>query len=213
MKKLTILLLLLIAATSIQAQYPSQSKVKSSKEPWKFGIKAAGTYDKLSVKTGCTSKLGYKFGLTGEKRLVYNLYFQPSLNYGNKGFQYEIKNGYKLDVEAQFVELEAGLLFKFGDDRLQRGFFLSLTPFVTYGIAGKSTQQDLNPISPTFGNEIEYPTFERNNKADIGFRLGCGYDFNKTFEIAAGYTFGMNKYSHATNYRWRGWNLQLLMFF
>ncbi len=213
MKKVLILSLGLIAFFSASAQYIQSSEVKSSKEPWRYGIKAGGNLDKISVKSGCSSKFGYKVGLTAEKRLVYNLYFQPSLSFVKKGFEYEIQNGYRMDVNAMLAEIDAGLLLKFGDDRLQKGFFLSLTPYYSYGFAGKSRVTDLNPNSENYNKETEYSTFENNNRGDIGFKLGLGYDFGKRFEIAGNYTFGMNKYSPTANYRWRAWNIQLILFF
>lgn len=213
MKRLISLCCALIVFSYVNAQYPQQKEVKSSKEPWKFGIKAGGSYDYLSIERGGSAKFGYKAGIVGEKRLVYNLFFQPSLNFIQKGFDYEIKNGYHLDVSAMFLEFEAGLLMKFGDDRLQRGFFLSLTPFVTYGLTGTRIHTNLDPKSPDYNKETKGKEFEYNDRKDLGFRLGIGYDFNKTFEIGAGYTFGMLNYSPTTNYRWRGYSLNLLMFF
>lgn len=212
MKRLISLCCALILFSSVNAQYPQQKAVKSSKEPWRYGIKAGGSYDYLSIERGGEAKLGYRIGLVGEKRLVYNIFFQPSLNFIQKGFKYEIEKGYRLDVSAMFLEFEAGLLFKFGDDRLQRGFFLSLTPFYNYGIAGTQLHTDLNPKSPNLNKETEYKMFENNSRTDLGFRLGIGYDFNKHFEIGAGYTFGMFNYSNTSNYRWRGYNVQLLLF-
>ena len=61
--------------------------------------------------------------------------------------------------------------------------------------------------------EKEYSTFETANRYDLGFRIGCGYDFNKHIEFAVNYTLGMNCFSNTANYRWRGWNLHLVVFF
>lgn len=213
MKRVLILCLGLIAFFSANAQYIQSSQVKSSKEPWKYGVKAGGSFDRLSIKSGCTSKVGYKVGLIAEKRLVYNLYFQPSLSFVKKGFEYEIRKGFRLNVNAMLAEIDAGLLLKFGDDRLQKGFFLSLTPYYAYGFGGKSRSTDLKPDSENYNKETEYSTFENNNRGDIGFKLGCGYDFNKRFEISGNYTFGMNKFSNTVNYRWRAWSVQLILFF
>lgn len=213
MKKTIVLILLLVGAAVLNAQPIQKSEVKSSKEPWKFGLQAGGSLDNISIKSGGVSKFGYKAGLAAEKRLVYNLYFQPTLCFASKSFGYEIANGYSLDVNALVVELDAGLLLKFGDDRLQRGFFLSVTPYYTYGLGGKSKTKDLNTHSESYLEEKEYSTFETANRYDLGFRIGCGYDFNKHIEFAVNYTLGMNRFSNTANYRWRGWNLHLVVFF
>ncbi len=213
MKKLFVLCFCLLGCSLLFAQAPQKSSVKSSKEPWRVGIKIGGSYDNLSMKSGGESKFGFRTGITADKPLVYNLYFQPSLNFVKKGFKYEIANGYRLDANAMMVEVELGLALKFGDNRLKRGFFLNMIPYYTYGIGGKTISTDLNTNSQDFGKETEYKTFEYNNTYDIGFKLGAGYDFNKHCSISANYTFGMNKYSNTTNYHWRGWTAQLMFFF
>ena len=78
---------------------------------------------------------------------------------------------------------------------------------------GKSKTKDLNTHSESYLEEKEYSTFETANRYDLGFRIGCGYDFNKHIEFAVNYTLGMNRFSNTANYRWRGWNLHLVVFF
>lgn len=212
-KKTFATLLCLILSIGLSAQQPQKSNVKSSKAPWRFGIKAGASYDGLSIKSGGDYKFGFRAGVSAEKHLVYNLFFQPSLNFAKKGFKYEIANGYSLDVDAMVVEIEAALAMKFGDERTERGFFINLIPYYTYGVGGKTKHVDLNPISETFNREREYKTFENNNTYDLGFKLGVGYDFSSHLSLTANYTFGMNKFSPTANYRWRSWGVQLILFF
>ncbi len=213
MKKSFVLFFCLLGCFAMLAQAPQKSHVKSSREPWRFGLKIGGSYDDTSVNIGCFPKFGFRTGVTAEKHLVYNLYFQPSVNFVKKGFKHDIENHFKEDINAMYLEVEASLAMKFGDERLKRGFFLNLIPYYTFGIAGKSEFTDLNPTSANLNQVTEYKTFERYNSYDIGFKLGAGYDFNKRWTVSANYTFGMNKFSNTANLYWRGWSAQLMLFF
>ena len=84
MKRLISLCCALILFSYVNAQYPQQKAVKSSKEPWRYGIKAGGSYDYLSIERGGDAKLGYRVGLVGEKRLVYNIFFEHIWSVENK---------------------------------------------------------------------------------------------------------------------------------
>lgn len=189
------------------------SWAKSSEDTWQFGIKTSGSYDKVSIRNGGKSKLGYKLGFLAEKHLLYMIYFQPSVQYSQKSYEYSIRNGFHEITTYNALEIDAGLLLKFGDDRLKRGLFFSITPYISRGISVNSNRTNINPNSPEYNQTITSKEFDYINKKDAGFKLGIGYDFNKHFEIAANYTFGFNKINNTTNYKWRGFNLHLVYFF
>ena len=216
MKKTNIIaiftIVLALTCSFLQAQ-PVNSKVRSSRDPWQFGIKASGSYDKVSIKSKSEMKLGYKAGFVAEKHLVYMLYFQPSLQFTQKGYKYEIPFGFRDEVYFSMLEIDAGLLMKFGDERLKRGMFLSLTPFVTKALSVNWTQTNINSANPEYNQTTTSNSLEYLNTLDIGFKLGIGYDFNRHWEIAANYTFGLNRISVYNNHKWRGVNLNLIYFF
>lgn len=212
MKQGILISICLLCFACLQAQ-PEKSKVKSSKDPWRFGVKANLSYDNTTLKSVSDYKLGYKVGMIAEKHLVYNLHFQPSVSFAQKGFEIEILNNFKRDVDALLAEVDLGLLLKFGDERLGRGVFLSIAPYFTYGFGGKTKETVLNPIKEDYNVEKEIQTFEYCNRSDLGFKLGIGYDFSKHWEVAVNYTFGMNKIVNTDNYKWKAWNLQLVYFF
>ena len=89
-------------------------------------------------------KLGYKAGFVAEKHLVYMLYFQPSVQFTQKGYKYEIPYGFRDETSFSMLEFDAGLLLKFGDERLKRGMFLSLTPYITKALGLKWSQTNIN---------------------------------------------------------------------
>lgn len=188
------------------------SQANTNEGSWQFGIKTSGSYDKVSIRNGGKSKLGYKLGFLAEKHLLYMLYFQPSVQYSQKSYEYEIRNGFHEITTYNAIEIDAGLLLKFGDDRLKRGMFFSITPYISKGFAVKSIRTNINPNSTEYNQTITSKEFDYINKNDAGFKLGIGYDFNKHFEIAANYTFGFNKINNTTNYKWRGFALHLVFF-
>lgn len=206
---------LLMLSISIQAQ-PINSEVKASRKPWDFGVRIGGNYDNTTLKQGTDYRLGWKVGLVGEKRLVYNIYFQPSISFQNKGYTYKWSNFEKGDINAYLIEGVAGLLIKFGDDRYNQGLFLSVSPYFTYGVGGKNTREDLRADTvANFMGKTTVETFSDDNlaKFDIGFQLGLGYDFSHKWELGGVYNFGLQRMTNNNNYRWRGFQIQLTYFF
>ncbi|MBQ0113715.1 MAG: outer membrane beta-barrel protein [Bacteroidales bacterium] len=189
------------------------SKVKSFDDPWKFGIGVGATYDYLNPSQYTQGGVGMKFGICGEKHLVYMIYFRPSMNLWKRDFSMEsaTREG---KMNGYFLDFEASIEFKFGDERLGKGFLLSLTPFVSYGLWGNTTYTNLDVNSADYGKETSYNTFEDDGftKEDIGYKLGLGYDFNHKWEFNLNYYFGFNYIKNNNNYRWRGVSAGLTYF-
>lgn len=187
---------------------------RSSKEPWKYGVVANGTYDWSTQNQGVTKKFGFKAGFVAEKHLIYNIYFQPALTLSKKGFESTVTNGYESKINGYFLSFDAAIQLKFGDERLNRGFLITLAPYFTYGLWGNSSQKGLNPINKDYNQTKTFNTFDILSHEDIGFVLGAGYDFNKHWEVVANYYFGLLKmYSYGNNQRWRGFNVGLEYYF
>lgn len=207
--------LLILFNISLVAQ-PVKSKVKSSNQPWQYGLRAGASYDIATLQQGAEYKLGWKIGFVAEKRLVYNMYFQPSLSFQNKGYIYERPFYDKGNINAYLIEGVAGILMKFGDERLGRGFIISISPYFTYGVGGKSSFEDLrDPTTNNYYGKITENTFSDNRLKpfDLGFQLGIGYDINHNWEIGGNYTFGLQRMMSYTNFRWKGFQVHLTYFF
>ena len=205
---------LLVITISLQAQ-PIYSEVKSSHQPWNYGIRLGGSYDNTTLKQGTDYKFGWKVGLVGEKRLVYNMYFQPSLSFQDKGYSYEWTYLAKGNINTYLIEGVAGLVMKFGDERLGQGLIISVSPYFTYGVGGKTTDEDLrsDTVSNFYGRTTS-ESFSDNklSRFDLGFQLGVGYDFSHKWEIGGIYYFGLQKMTNFNNYRWRGFQIHLTYF-
>lgn len=195
---------------------PVKSTVETSKQAWKYGIRAGASYDAVTLQHGGEYKFGWKAGFVAEKRLVYNMYFQPSLSFLNKGYKYERQFYDKGDINAYMIEGVMGMSMKFGDERAGRGLIISIAPYFTYGIAGKSSYEDLrDTTTDNYFGKNTVNTFSDNslNAFDIGFQLGLGYDLNHRWEIGGVYIFGLNKIMNTANFRWKGFQVHLSYFF
>ena len=211
---LFVFLLSALFSTKIIAQ-PVKSKVKSSNQPWQYGLRAGLSYDIATLQQGANYKMGWKAGLVAEKRLVYNMYFQPSLSIQNKGYSYERPFYDKADINAYLIEGVAGLLMKFGDEKIGRGFIISISPYFTYGVGGKSSFEDLRDTTTNnYYGKITEKTFSDNRikPFDLGFQLGIGYDINHNWEIGGNYIFGLQRMMSYTNFRWKGFQVHLTYF-
>jgi len=207
---LTLLLLLLISI-NLKAQ-PVKSNVETSTQPWKYGLRAGLSYDIATIQQDADYKFGWKAGLVAEKRLVYNIYFQPSLSFQNKGYKYELRFNNKGDINSYLIEGVAGILMKFGDERAGSGLIISVSPYFTYGIGGKSTFEDLrDTVSLGVLTENSFSD-NRLQKFDIGFQLGLGYDINHRWELGGSYNFGLLRMMNYTNFRWKGFQVHLSYF-
>ncbi len=212
MKRFLVVLFLL--SSFFASSQPVETYVKSSSEPWRYGLRGGVSYDGVSLQQGVEYKFGYKLGLVAEKRLVYNLYFQPAMTFHKKGYAFEQRFHSKGDVDAMVIELAANLLLKFGDARLGKGFYIGVSPYVSFGVGGKTKVEDLRNTDDNWG-VIEDNSFSlhRMRTMDIGFLLGIGYDFNHSFEMGAYYCMGLQSTLRSANFMWRGFQLNLSYFF
>ncbi|MCF0211078.1 MAG: outer membrane beta-barrel protein [Bacteroidales bacterium] len=209
-KQILILVFGLFACLNVFAQM-EESKVKSSDDPWKFGVNIAASYDYEHPTQHSTGKIGVKAGFAAEKHLVYNIYFKPTVNLCKKGFK-EDTQLQTLDYNAYFLEIEANLEMKFGDERTGKGFLISITPFYSYGLFGSTTFDILE--GENAGSETIDP-FANDDflRPDLGYKLGIGYDINHNWELNATYLFGFYNIINGSSHKWRGVNVGLTYFF
>ncbi|MBR1769956.1 MAG: outer membrane beta-barrel protein [Bacteroidales bacterium] len=220
--KNTFFLLLFLASCFLSFAQMEVSTVKESRDPWKFGVGIGATYDWVNQPRYIDKVFGLKAGVSGEKHLVYNLYFRPTFNLWKKGYEANYTNA-SVKVDGFFLDFEATLELKFGDERLGRGLVFSLTPFLTYGVAGNTKIYNENSSSEDYDKNIEYTgsssktvkTFADGNlhKEDVGYIFGVGYDINHSWEFTASYTMGFVNIGRWNNYRWRGWGFGITYFF
>ncbi len=221
-KNLLILAFLLTISVELFAQIEyGYERPKSSTDPWKFGITAGATYDWINQQKDIEKTWGYKVGIAGDKHLVYNVYFRPTLNFSRKGYKVRAENNFNSNVEGYFINTELNIELKFGDERLGSGFIVYFAPFLTYGIGGNTDIEYLshNPDSSGvdwYGTKESYSTFDDDKgiaKTDVGFLVGVGYDINHHFELNFNYVAGYFNIGGYNNYRWRSLQGQITYFF
>ncbi len=214
----------IIASVSSFAQIEyGYDRPKSSTDPWKFGLNVNVSQDWINQQNGIEKKIGWKAGISGEKHLVYNIYFRPVFNFVSRGYTCNIANNFKNDVNAYLLDLELTIELKFGNELKGRGFLVYFAPFFTYGIGGTSTYTNLNPINPNGTNTppdnylmpIEYGTFDdyQFKKEDVGFIVGAGYDINHHIELNFNYVVGFFHVGSYNNFRWKNINFGITYFF
>ena len=223
MKKLIFILTLFVTVPLFSQIEYGYERPKSSIDPWKFGINVGVSQDWINQNNGIEKKIGWKAGLSGEKHLVYNIYFRPVFNLVKKGFVCDIEDRFKEDVNGYLLDLELTIELKFGDERAGRGFIIYFAPFFTYGIGGTSTYTNQNPDNPgnpgilpdNYKVPIDYKTFADGNyaKEDVGYILGVGYDINHHIELNFNYMMGFLNVGRYTNFRWRNLSFGLTYFF
>jgi hypothetical protein len=214
MKKGIFIILSLLLLSQVMFSQIEYGYERSNKDPWRYGLKFDGSYDWATQNQGLKKKYGFKAGFVAEKHLIYNIYFQPAITLYKKGYKSTITNGFSENIDGYFLAFDASIQLKFGDERLKKGFLISLTPYFTYGLFGNSTQKSLDHNDTVhFNNTYTYNTFDVIKKEDLGFILGAGYDFNKHWELNANYYFGLLRVKEYTNYRWRGFTVGLEYYF
>ena len=228
MKKrfLIIILFCVIVIFNLNAQIEyGYDLPKSSTDPWKFGITLGATYDWINRPRDIEKTCGYKVGMAGDKHLVYNIYFRPTLNFFKKGYKVRAENNFNSDVDGYFINTELNVEMKFGDERSGSGLVIYFAPFLNYGISGNTdiTYLSHNPECATnpgaidwYGTTDSYSTFDEDkgiDRFDLGFLVGLGYDINHHFELNFNYNVGYFNIGGYANYRWRSLQCQLTYFF
>lgn len=193
-----------------------QRQVFNATHRWQWGIKAGVNYDWVSDMQDGVAKFGFRTGITAEKYLAFNCYFQPSLVLTSRGFSFLQQNYYEGGYQAYFLEIDGLFIFKFGSSKGARGLFFGGGPYFSFGLFGNSEITDLRASATNHEPDI-FKTFGSHPNAltkwDIGFHPGLGYDFNKHWQIAAYYNLGLNRVKGGTNWQWRGGHVVLVYTF
>ena len=216
-KTISVFVLALSAFLTLHAQIEyGYDRPKSSTDPWKWGINADVSLDWINQQAYIDKKTGWRFGLSAEKHLIYNIYFRPTVSFAKKGFSCYTQNNFSNDVTAYHIYSELNMELKFGDEYRGRGLLVYFAPYFSYGIAGTSRYVNLNPNDTTnFNQPVDYDTYGENSvkKEDLGFLFGAGYDINHHLEINFGFSVGYLNMGSFNNFRWRSVSAGITYFF
>ena len=190
MKKILSVLIIMIATVPSFAQL-SSGGFSFDKENLYYGIRIGMTGASVSGDGDLDGKIGMTLAGVVGIHLSDNtpLFLESGLYYTERG-------GKKGNVRAGLNYLEIPLLIKYGfkatDEIAVLPFF---GPYFSYGLGGKLKTGDTKRSS--YNNEAGF------NHPDMGFKLGCGVEYNKLY-LEIGYQFGVANISAVDNYSARG---------
>jgi hypothetical protein len=151
----------------------------------KWGIQAGATYSNITVAyDGDSESFDYKPGFTAgimmDKKIGKSVYFQPALNFVQKGYQDKRDfDDYKATVN--YLELPLNFVYR---QKKESGFFIGAGPSIGCGLGG-TLNYDGEKESIHFGGEGNADLFE------VEANLLTGYMFPKKLQIALSYNFGI----------------------
>ena len=174
MKKLFVAIIALFCSVSSFGQY-SSGGFDLDKENVYYGIRFGGTVASISGDVSVGSKVGLTLGGVLGLRLSTStpVFLESGLYYTQRG----AKDG---DYEITHNNIEIPIVVKYGfkatDEIALLPFF---GPYFAYAV---SKDQKVKNVS--------IDGIERVNRKNMGFKLGCGAEFNKLY-AELGYQFGV----------------------
>lgn len=158
-----------------------------------FGVQAGATIASINSKTAgeddnLDSKAGFTVGLMYRKQLGGGLYFQPELNWTQKGAKQE-EGGQKQTATLNYLELPLYFVWMAAASKgteSSGGFFVGLGPAFNFGMSGKYKYEG------TFNGEDDVKFGNSNDDDlkgfDIAGNLMVGYAMTGGFNIALIYS-------------------------
>lgn len=188
MKRFFVAILTVVLAAPSFAQY-SSGGFDLSKDNLYYGVRLGMTSASLSGDIDTKSKVGMTLGGVIGLRVsdTTPLFLESGLYYTERG----AKNiGYN--------NLDIPIIIKYG---IQATDDIAILPFIgpyfSYAFSGKTKliQED--------GKAVKVGTFDEKkwtglNRANMGFKLGCGAEYNKMY-LEVGYQFGVNNIAKDDN--------------
>lgn len=164
----------------------------AQKSTW--GIQGGATYSNLTIGTNDQSesgtyKPGFTVGITMDKSMGKSIYFQPAINYVQKG--YKDKDNSNSKVTFSYLELPLNFVYRV---KKESGFFLGGGPSIGWGIGGTSE----------FNGEKEKIDFGGDSNPDlfeIEANIITGYKFTKKLQASFNFNFGLTSLTDSKDVR------------
>ena len=168
------------------------SQAQSSKAT--FGFTAGATIASYKVKVQSISvtsdsKTGFTAGVMASLDLGKRFYFQPGLNFTQKGgILKDASNGTKDNSRFNYLELPLNFIYDFHSSKGK--VFIGAGPSVAIGFGGKYKVTGMYDESGKikFGNSTD----DDLKAMDIGANVLAGYQFANGLFFAASYNFGLS---------------------
>lgn len=181
MKNLKKILIAIVAIVSVAAVSAPDANAQ-----FRFGVKAGLNIDKLSISKEAKDQIvspdnrtGWRAGVTTEFTVpIIGIGLDASLMFVHKGAEFFNKETNKDEViKNDYLELPINLKYKFNLPVVSS----FLTPFLTTGpsFAFALNKEEINNI--------------KNKNFDVAWNVGVGLELIKHLQVAAGYSWGINK--------------------
>ena len=194
MKKVFAVIAALVLAVPSFAQY-SSGGFDLDKENLYYGVRIGMTGATLSGDAAEVKDLGSKVGLTLAG--IIGLHISKTAPVFLESGLYYTERGAKKDkFSVSYNNLEIPVLVKYGIKATDE---IALLPFIgpvfSYAISGKYKYSD-GGTSVEVGafDEKKWPNGNALKRANMGFKLGCGAEYNNLY-LEAGYQFGITDIS------------------
>jgi hypothetical protein len=175
MKKILVSIVAALMAVPSFAQF-SSGGFELDKESMYYGVRFGGTVASINGDISIGSKVGMTLaGIIGLRLSSSTPVFLES------GLYYTQRGGKNSDYNITHNNLEIPILIKYG---IQAGDNIAVLPFIgPYFAYGISTDEKLKSDYAK-ANDL------RVNRNNMGFKLGCGFEYNKLY-AELGYQFGV----------------------
>ena len=180
MKKLLVSLVAVLMAVPTFAQF-SSGGFDLSKENLYYGVRFGGTSASVSGDVSVGSKIGMTLaGIIGLRLSQSTPVFLES------GLYYTQRGANEDDIDITSNNLEIPIVVKYG---FQVSDNIALLPFIgPYFAYAVSSDYDYKI------NGVEYEGAFRPNRNNMGFKFGCGAEYNKLY-LELGYQFGVTNFA------------------
>ena len=181
----------LVAIVAMALSMPSFAQFSSGgfsldEENVYYGVRIGLTAANLSGDNIVVKDLNSKVGMTLAGVIGLRLSHTAPV-FLESGLYYTERGAKKDKFKMSYNNLEIPLLVKYG---LKAGDDIAILPFLgpvfSYAVSGKFK----HPIVGGETNTIEDSTFDYLKRANMGFKLGCGAEYNKMY-LELGYQFGV----------------------
>ncbi len=185
----------LVAIVAMALSMPSFAQFSSGgfsldEENVYYGVRIGLTAANLSGDDIVVKDLNSKVGMTLAGVIGLRLSHTAPV-FLESGLYYTERGAKKDKFKMSYNNLEIPLLVKYG---LKAGDDIAILPFLgpvfSYAVSGKFKHPGLGEVTGT----IEDSTFDYLKRANMGFKLGCGAEYENLY-LEAGYQFGVTDIS------------------
>ena len=189
MKKLLVSIVAALMAVPMFAQY-SSGGFELDKENLYYGVRFGGTIASVGGDVSVGSKVGLTLAGVVGLRVSHSspVFLESGLYYTQRGAKED-------NITITHDNLEIPILVKYG---IKATDDIAVLPFIGpyFAYAVSSDKKDKRSQADMAAGKNELHRINRNN---MGFKLGCGAEYNKLY-LEVGYQFGVTNFIDSDDY-------------